>query len=107
MKINNSFLLQNSDFLYGANLINKPLPKNPVLLNSCFNEQTNLNNILFKNDNIQIFYINDLGITNYYINFTTDIIYFLAFSSSFIDIINTLNTNENIKSCGFFLEHYN
>lgn len=89
-----------SDFLYGSNLIKK-IPSNFFEIDKNYNDSIN-NNFILYNNNINTILINKNENTNVYINFTTDVIYFMAFFKSFIKIFDKLYLTDNISQCGIF-----
>jgi len=100
LNVNNNNIYLSGDFLYGANLIKK-IPDDFVQLNIDYHNNLN-NNFILESDNIETIICKKFDYTEVYINFTTDVIYFLSFAISFLEIIKNLHENENIKNVGFF-----
>lgn len=88
------------DFLYGVKLI-QPIPTNLIEINSS-KKNNDMDNMLIRCDNIKVLVNYTIEPTIVYINFTTDIIYFMAFVESFYEIIKQLYLTEDISQCGFF-----
>ena len=87
-----------SEFLYGANIITKNIPnkfQDIILINNNNNE----NDDIIDSSNIEILLNNTNGSEFFFINFTVDVIYFLAFSS---DAMEILKKQENINKFGIY-----
>jgi len=100
LKVNNNKIYLSGDFLYGANLIKKN-PDDLIQMNIDYNNRLN-DNFILKNDNIETLICQRFDYTDVYINFTTDIIYFMSFASSLIEIVKKTYLDENIRNIGFF-----
>lgn len=102
INLNNKGMYISTDFLYGSRLMKK-FPENFLDMSINY-DAAKVHKCMLQDGNIEQIVNHKLTnvTTSVYINFTTDIVYFIAFCDSLMEIIKETSFNEDIRHIGFF-----